>query len=221
MEAQSLEQKAQTQLPISSVIPYDRLTTQQAVEGRMAIAAVVGAERATDFSLVRRLAVFQAEFYLGVERPLRQMPPADRDNPDKLFPELLVTFTDHYPVAQAIEILDGPNNPEKEIERRRQLEIERKQRHVTGLANAVISATVRDAAEAARKARLKELRSDDWARLSAWQKSIYRLASVFNVRDPGLAHEIRNIARAGNGHILGGPGSAEAGPDLPDQVWWE
>jgi hypothetical protein len=109
-------------------------------------------------------------------------------------PEQLRVYQTAYPLAEAVEILQGPNNPEEILAERRRRVAE----HEAEEAKAQALAKAQQAAKDADTARLEEDKRkfgfDHWVRLDPWVQAFFALAVRVKDRDPALAADLRAIA---------------------------
>jgi len=138
------------------------------------------------------------------------------------------------PFAEGIALLRSPKSPELEMERRQQLVA----RYDAGVAAERAKAEQRkqdeEAATAARRARERELRIEQWDQLTPTGRTLYRLfvairglAAEVRERDEQLADTLTALAEVHRAiaaeeliHGKQRPG-AVLGPAMPAECWWE
>ena len=127
-------------------------------------------------------------------------------------PEQLRVYQTAYPLAEAVGILQGPNNPEEILaeRRRRVAEHEAEETKAKALAKAQQAEREADAAQLERDK--TKFNHAAWVRLAEWQQAFYALACRVKDRDPSLAKDLRVVAAEGRG-------SSPARPSFPRAEW--
>jgi hypothetical protein len=179
-------------------------------DGVAALAAIVGPMETAKLSWQRRLALSDAgEWLLVVTSGGQPTIPTFAPWAD---PIQLQVFQTAYPLAEAVEILQGPNNPEAILaeRRRRVAEHEAEETKAKALAKAQQAEREADAAQWERDK--TKFNHAAWVRLAEWQQAFYALACRVKDRDPSLAKDLRVVAAEGRG-------SSPARPSFPRAEW--
>jgi len=178
--------------------------------GIAALGKIIGSEAALKPSWTRRLALSDAgEWLLVVTSGGQPTIPTFAPWAD---PIQLQVFQTAYPLAEAVEILQGPNNPEAILaeRRRRVAEHEAEETKAKALAKAQQAEREADAAQWERDK--TKFNHAAWVRLAEWQQAFYALACRVKDRDPSLAKDLRVVAAEGRG-------SSPARPSFPRAEW--
>lgn len=124
-------------------------------------------------------------------------------------PHVLVGVPVALPLAEAVALLQSPENPELELVRRQRFvdETRAKARQRAETADAEGRAKAQAAAKA--KVERAEFRADAWEGLTEVQRFVARLALAVASADPSLAATIRGVVR-----------ESLAGDDFPRAQWW-
>jgi hypothetical protein len=110
---------------------------------------------------------------------------------------LIEAFPLAYPLAEGVAILQSPDNPETELERRRQAVKEHNEEQARASAERAEAAKRQREEDAQLEQDRNQFRARDWERLSDAQKLSYALALKVQARDPDLAADLREVAAKG------------------------
>ncbi|MGB8298951.1 MAG: hypothetical protein WCG85_26270 [Polyangia bacterium] len=179
-------------------------TEEEFPHGIAALAKFVGDEASLRPSWTRRLVLSEAGEWLlvisagGTPRIPSICPWED--------PIQLQVFQTAYPLREAVEILQGPHNPETVLADRRA----RTAAHDAEVNAARAKAKADEEARAADAAQLeidqRKFNYAAWTRLDPVQKFLYALALRIKDRDSALAADLRAVAAEGRGYKPAEPG---------------
>ncbi|MGB8294248.1 MAG: hypothetical protein WCG85_02350 [Polyangia bacterium] len=209
-----LNQFGQSEIPNALMSGWAVPDDSQMEAGVAALAAVVGEPESARASLQRRLVLAPDGWRLLVSEP------GFLSNNDYGLLQFTKGASDGYqvalPIGQAIELLRSKDNPELELQRRKNRLAELAERHrlqAEAEHNARLAAAKRqtDAAENA-----KTYRHSDFAALDVWQQAFYSLALRVQDRDPQLAADLKSVAGASRG-VFGERSTPIAAPNAR---WW-
>jgi len=180
-------------------------TREEFPVGMAELAKIIGEREAVDPSWTRRLALDEGgtTWLLVVESCAENRqgfaPWTD--------PVLTQAFPLAYPLAEGVALLQGKDNPEDELKRRRQQVKEHAEQQARDLA-------ARIAAEKAQRERDEQLAEDKltyqaarWEKLEPWQRAFLTLALKVKPRDPALAADLHAVAE-------------KSYLDFPRAQWW-
>jgi hypothetical protein len=114
-------------------------------------------------------------------------------------PIQLQAFPTAYPLAEAVESLEGPNNPEAILAARREACRLHDEEEAAAKAAQRAASARREAEVIQTEKDRRDFNYDLWCRLDPWVQAFYALACRVTSRDPDLAADLRGIALEGRG----------------------
>jgi len=210
------------------ILRMDLGSDEEARQGRAALAALIGDQEAERLAWLSRLVKREDGFKVKVMNPvvnLRALPPQLKcfvsDDPERWYsapwlalPEVLAVSVREYPLEDGVELLRGPENPETEIYRRREVIRQNDERIAAAKLAEIERQKAQDAHDAEQRRLDIEFRSDEWRSLALPAQLLFHLAMALQdgLTWDELGAELRSLATT-----TGKLGGLRA----PRRVWWE
>jgi len=210
------------------ILRMDLRSDEEAKEGRAALAAILGDQEAERLAWLSRLVKRDDRFMVKVMNPvtpdLRELPPQLKcfvsDDESRWYnapwlapPEVLAVSVREYPLLDGVELLRGPENPEIEIYRRREVTRQNDERIAAAQAAAIEKQRVQEAHDAEQRRLDIEFRATEFYELQPDARILFLVARAIEDGLSGaeLAAELRGMAES-----IGKMGGLRA----PRRVWW-
>ena len=210
------------------ILRMDLGSDEEAREGRAALAALLGDQEAERLAWLSRLVKREDGYKVKVMNPvvpdLKALPPqlkcfvSDDETrwynaPWLALPEVLAVSVREYPLEDGVALLRGPENPETEIYRRRELTRLNDERIAAAKAAALEKEKADEAHEAEQRRLDIEFRAKDWNELTPHAQILFHLAMALQdgLTWDELGPELRSLATT-----TGKVGGLRA----PRRAWW-